>query len=189
MSQEIGQGSEKWAVQTKGKEMAAHDPRGDKPRAVSYAMGQCGGDHHESNSPAGQAKRCLHNSLVTCSFVGGYWSLDMFTDMLNPLCGWSITEDDLMKTGQRIRTLERCFDVREGISRKDDVLPYRMTNESLPEGPKKGAIFTSADTKKMQEDYYAYFGWDNDGVPTDTTLKNLSLDYLIDDIKAARKNL
>jgi len=41
----------------------------------------------------------------------------------------------------------------------------------------------------MQEDYYAYFGWDNDGVPTDTTLKNLSLDYLIDDIKAARKNL
>ncbi|MBW2557866.1 MAG: aldehyde ferredoxin oxidoreductase family protein [Deltaproteobacteria bacterium] len=189
MSQEIGQGSEKWAVQTKGKEMAAHDPRGDKPRAVSYAMGQCGGDHHESNSPAGQAKRCLHNSLVCCSFVGGYWSLDMFTAMLNPLCGWSMTEDDLMKTGRRIRTLERCFDVREGISRKDDVLPYRMTHDPLPEGPKKGAIFTEADTKKMQEDYYTFFGWDSNGVPTTKTLNDLGLAFLIDDIKAAKKNL
>ncbi len=189
MSEKIGQGSEKWACHTKGKEMAAHDPRGDKPRGVSYAMGQCGGDHHEANTPAGQAKRCLHNSLVTCSFVGGYWSPGMFTAMLNPLCGWSMSEDDLMKTGRRIRTLERCFDVREGISRKDDVLPYRMTHERLPEGPKKGAIFTEDDTKKMQEDYYAYFGWDSNGIPTDVTLKDLELDFLVDDIKAARKNL
>jgi aldehyde:ferredoxin oxidoreductase len=189
MSEEIGKGSDKWAVHTKGKEMAAHDPRGDKPRGVSYAMGQCGGDHHEANSPAGQAKRCLHNSLVTCSFVGGYWSPDMFVAMLNPLCGWRITEDDLMKTGRRIRTLERCFDVREGISRKDDVLPYRMLNEPLPEGPKKGAIFSPAEMKKVQDDYYAFFGWDSNGIPTDTTLKDLGLDFLVDDVKEARKSL
>ncbi|MBW2598731.1 MAG: aldehyde ferredoxin oxidoreductase family protein [Deltaproteobacteria bacterium] len=189
MAKEIGHGSEKWASHTKGKEMAAHDPRGDKPRGVSYAMGQCGGDHHEANSPAGQAKRCLHNSLVTCSFVGGYWSLGMFTDMLNPLCGWRITGDDLMKTGQRIRTLERCFDVREGISRKDDVLPYRMMNEHLPEGPKKGAIFSQAEMKKVQDDYYAYFGWDNNGIPTEKTLKNLGLEFAIDDVREAKKAL
>lgn len=189
MSQEIGKGSDKWAVHTKGKEMAAHDPRGDKPRGVSYAMGQCGGDHHEANSPIGQAKRCLHNSLVTCSFVGGYWSPGMFVAMLNPLCGWQITEDDLMKTGRRIRTLERCFDVREGISRKDDVLPYRMINEELPEGPKKGAVFSPAEMKKMQDDYYAYFGWDSNGIPTEATLKDLKLDFLVDDVKEARKSL
>ncbi len=189
MSQEIGKGSEKWAIHTKGKEMAAHDPRGDKPRGVSYAMGQCGGDHHEANDPAGQAKRCLHNSLVCCSFVGGYWSPGMFVAMLNPLCGWNITEDNLMKTGRRIRTLERCFDVREGISRKDDTLPYRMTHEALPEGPKKGAVFSPDEVKKMQDEYYAFFGWDSNGIPTDATLKDLGLDFLVDDIKAARKTL
>lgn len=189
MSKEIGKGSDKWAIHTKGKEMAAHDPRGDKPRGVSYAMGQCGGDHHEANDPAGQAKRCLHNSLVCCSFVGGYWSPGMFVAMLNPLCGWNITEDNLMKTGRRIRTLERCFDVREGISRKDDTLPYRMTHEALPEGPKKGAVFSPDEVKKMQDEYYAFFGWDSNGIPTDTTLKDLGLDFLVDDVKEARKTL
>ena len=183
MSEEIGKDSYKWAVHVKGKEIAAHDPRGDKPRGVSYAMGTCGGDHHEANDPAGQAKRCMHNSLVFCTFVGGYWSPKMTLDMLNPLCGWNMTEDDYWTTAKRIRTLERCFQVREGISRKDDVLPYRMLNEKLPEGPKKGVVFSPEEMKKVQDDYYAYFGWDSNGIPTEATLKALGLEFAIDQIK------
>ena len=189
MSQEIGKGSDAWAVQVKGKEIAAHDPRGDKPRGVSYAMGQCGGDHHESNSPAGQAKRAFDNSAVWCSFVGGYWKPNMILDMLNPLCGWKVNEEEYWNMGRRIITVERIFNVREGISRKDDALPKRFTSEKLPEGPKKGAVFSAADTKKMQDDYYKYYGWDSNGIPTEKTLGSLGLDEFIDDLKAAKKNL
>jgi len=40
----------------------------------------------------------------------------------------------------------------EGVSRKDDIMPKRLTTEKLPAGPKKGAVFTEEDTKKMQDD-------------------------------------
>ncbi len=185
MAKEIGGNAMDYACIVKGKEMAAHDPRGDKPRGVSYAMGTCGGDHHEGNSPKGQAARCMHNSLVICSFVGGYWSPKMFTDLLNPLCGWNMSEADFWTTGKRIRTLERCFNVREGISRKDDTLPKRMLTEKLPEGPKKGVLFSPEEMKKVQDDYYAYFGWDANGIPTEATLKSLGLEFAIDTVKNA----
>ncbi|WP_319524722.1 aldehyde ferredoxin oxidoreductase family protein [uncultured Desulfosarcina sp.] len=185
MAKELGGNAADFACVVKGKEMAAHDPRGDKPRGVSYAMGTCGGDHHEGNSPAGQAQRCLHNSLVICSFIGGYWAPKMFVDMLNPLCGWDMDEAELMATARRIRTLERCFNVREGTSRKDDTLPKRMLTEPLPEGPKKGSLFSPEEMKKVQDDYYAYFGWDDNGIPTEKTLKELGLEFAIGDVKAA----
>jgi aldehyde:ferredoxin oxidoreductase len=72
---------------------------------------------------------------------------------------------------------------------KDDVLPKRLTSEKLPEGPKKGAVFTAEDTKKMHDETYSYFGWDKNGIPTDQTLKTLGLEYLIDDVRKARKKL
>lgn len=186
MAQEIGNGAMDYACIVKGKEMAAHDPRGDKPFGVSYAMGTCGGEDNQGNTPKDQASRCMQNSLAICSYVGGYWSPKMFIDLLNPLCGWKMTEADFWTAGKRIQTLERCFNVREGISRKDDTLPKRMLTEALPEGPKKGAVFSSAEMKKVQDDYYAYFGWDENGIPTEATLKSLGLDYAIDAMKKAK---
>jgi aldehyde:ferredoxin oxidoreductase len=193
MSQEIGKGSEAWAIQVRGKEIAAHDPRGDKNRAYSYAMGQCGGDHHEGDSPEIQARWAMVNSLCMCSFVGGYpWAKEtppVFVNMLNPLCGWNMTSEEYWATARRIITMERSFNVREGISRKDDRLHKRFMTEPLPEGPKKGTLFTAEDEKKMQEAYYKYFGWDDKGIPTEATLKSLDLEYLIEDVQKAMKNL
>ncbi len=191
MSEEIGKGSEAWAVHTKGKEIAAHDPRGDKGRGPSYAMGTCGGDHHEGGDPKTLARWAMINSLTICSFVGGYpWGKEtpkVFIDMLNPLCGWNMSDDEYWTTAKRIITLERCFQVREGVRRKQDILPKRFTTEKLPEGPKKGAVYTEEDTRKMQDSVYAYFGWDDDGIPTDATLTSLGLDFAMADMQAARK--
>ncbi len=193
MSQEIGKGSEAWAVQVKGKEIAAHDPRGDKARAYSYAMGQCGGDHHEGDSADLGARWAMINSLCICSFVGGVpWLKEtpgVVVNMLNPLCGWDMTDQEYWAAARRIITTERCFNVREGISSKDDRLHKRFLTEPLPEGPKKGAIFTAEDEKKMHDSYYKLFGWDEKGIPTEATLKSLGLDYLIEDIEKARKSL
>jgi len=154
-------------------------------------MGTCGGDHHEGTDAATLARWCMINSLVMCSFVGGYpWGKEtppVFTNMLNPLCGWNMTDDEFWKTARRIMTLERAFQVREGISRKDDVLPKRFTTETLPEGPKKGAIYSAEDTKKMQDSVYEYFGWDANGIPTEKTLGDLGLGFAVADMKKAAK--
>jgi aldehyde:ferredoxin oxidoreductase len=146
MAEEIGKGSEAYAVHVKGKELAAHDARGDKARAYSYTLGSCGGDHHEGASTRALVIFAMINSLSLCSFasalIWGGENAKITVGVLNPLCGRNMTEDDYWTTGKRILTMERVFNVREGMSRKDDVLPKRMRTEKLPAGPKKGAIFT-----------------------------------------------
>jgi aldehyde:ferredoxin oxidoreductase len=191
MSKQIGKGSEAYANTVKGKELAAHDPRGDKIRAYSYAMGTCGGDHHEGQGSKALAGTAMSDSLCMCTFgsllVWGN-NLDKVTiDMLNPLCGWNCKTEDYWTMAKTIFTAERVFNVREGISSKDDDLPKRMRTEKLPEGPRKDAVFTEEDLKKMHADTYGFFGWDAKGIPTDASLKAYGLEYLIPDVNAAKK--
>jgi aldehyde:ferredoxin oxidoreductase len=191
MSKQIGKGTEAYACTTKGRELAAHDPRGDKSRAYSYCMGTNGGDHHEGANPQALATTLMADSLCICTFTSLYnWgagSDKILTDMINPLCGWTWTTEDYWTTAKRIMTAERIFNVREGISSKDDRLPKRMYAEKLPEGPKKNAIFTDADQKDVETKTYGFFGWDAKGIPTEATLKAYGLDYLVADVNAARK--
>jgi aldehyde:ferredoxin oxidoreductase len=111
----------------------------------------------------------------------------VITDMLNPLCGWNWKTEDYWKAAKTIMTAERVFNVREGISSKDDRLPIRMYKEKLPAGPRKDAIFTDADQKDMEAKTYGFFGWDEKGIPTEASLKAYGLDYLIADVNAAKK--
>lgn len=188
MADKIGGDAPKYAMIVKGQELAAHDPRGFKGRGCSYAMGPRGGCHHEGNNPQGQALWTMIGSMVMCTFVGGVplnkakENPQVICDMLNAGAGWKWTPDTYWETAKRLITLQRCYNYREaGISRKDDRLPERF-KDPLPEGPKKGEAFTEEDTKKMQDDYYAYFGWDADGLPTEATLKSLGLDFAVKDL-------
>ena len=137
----------------KGRELAAHDPRGDKPRFYSYCIGTNGADHAEGTSSSDLCRVAMNDSLCLCTFcASGVWGADtdkIVTDMLNPLCGWNWKTDDYWMAAKRIVTAERVFNVREGISAKDDRLPKRMYAEKLPAGPKKGVVFTEEDHKKV----------------------------------------
>jgi len=191
MAEKIGKDADFYAIHVKGLELAAHDPRGDKPRGVSYSFGPTGGDHHSGDNAPTAARWGMINSLVMCTFVAGYpWGPQtpgIFTNMLNPLCGWDMKDEEFWDTAKRVITLERCFNVREGMSRKDDVLPKRLMTEKLPEGPKKGAVVTPEEMKKMQDDFYKYYGWDDNGIPTTETLKKLGLEFADAQIKPLRK--
>ncbi len=191
MAQTIGKGSEAYANHVKGRELAAHDPRGDKVRAYSYAMGQNGGDHHEGQGSKAIAMTAMADSLCVCSFanflVFGAKTDQAVIDLINPLCGWNWKTEDYWTAAKRILTIERMYNVREGISSKDDRLPIRMYKEKLPAGPRKDAIFTDEDQKKMETDYYGFVGWDAKGIPTEASLKAYGLDFLIPDLNAAKK--
>jgi aldehyde:ferredoxin oxidoreductase len=89
-----------------------------------------------------------------------------------------------MTVGKRTLTLQRAYSHREaGVSRKDDILPERLMKEPLPEGPKKDKLVTAEMLKKMQDEYYALVGWDDNGVPTPETLKKYGLDFALDALK------
>ncbi|MFB0536115.1 MAG: aldehyde ferredoxin oxidoreductase family protein [Anaerolineae bacterium] len=90
--------------------------------------------------------------------------------------GIEFSEEELMLGGRRIVTVERCFNAREGARRKDDVLPWRMMNEPVPDGPNKGMITDEAMLDRFLDEYYALHGWDPaTGIPRPETLKTLDL--------------
>ena len=191
MSRQIGKGTDAYANVVKGRELAAHDPRGDKNRFYTYCIGTNGADHAEGASSADLCRVAMNDSLCLCTFTSsGVWGAStdkIVVDMLNPLCGWTWKTDDYWMAAKRILTAERVFNVREGICAKDDRLPKRMYAEKLPAGPKKGVVFTEEDHSKRQTDAYKFLGWDDKGIPTEATLKAYGLEFLIEDLNAAKK--
>lgn len=124
----------------------------------------------------------LTNSLVICECI--YWfgavhyrPIDL-VDLLKAVTGWDYTVKEYMRTGERINTLCRAFNVREGITKKDDYLPPRFF-EPLIDGPTEGQIFTIEELKTMLNCYYEICGWDiNTGIPKKEKLDALGLGFV-----------
>jgi len=92
--------------------------------------------------------------------------------------GMKMDKKQLMEIGERIYTLERMFNLREGFSRKDDILPERYYKESTRIGLPlvKGKKTNKAKFKKMLDGYYQLHGWSKNGIPEKETLEKLRLD-------------
>ena len=78
----------------------------------------------------------------------------------------------MMKTGERIFNLERLFNLKAGLTAKDDTIPERFLKEPMPEGPAKGHI---VELDKMLPEYYKLRKWTEEGIPTAEKLKELRL--------------
>ena len=75
-------------------------------------------------------------------------------------------------TGERIWNLERQFNLRAGLGKKDDTLPRRILEEPAPSGTGKGLVCR---LDEMLPEYYSLRGWDKEGVPKKETLQRLGL--------------
>src|SRR5438445_46215 len=121
----------------------------------------------------------LGDSLVMCRFTSergfGLFIGEPYATMVRAVTGWDVTVDELERVGERIINLERLFNVREGVRRAQDVLPWRVMHEPIPEGPSAGMHCSPAELSTMLDDYYALRGWDADGVPTRARLAALGL--------------
>jgi aldehyde:ferredoxin oxidoreductase len=113
---------------------------------------------------------------VFCAFHAPKWN--EFSNLIKLATGMEFSKTQLMETGERIYTLERLFNLREGFTRKDDCLPERYFKEPTPIGlPRaKGRKIDKERFEKMLDEYYALHQWDNQGVPTKETLEKLRLD-------------
>ena len=124
--------------------------------------------------------RAVADSLEICKFI-------VRTALLRPIwmarylkavTGWDITENELMTIGERIVNVERLFNIRQGLTRKDDTLSERFLKEPIPSGPAKGQVL---DLDPMLDEYYTARGWDlKTGRPTETRLKELGLKTNLD---------
>ncbi|MDK2464637.1 MAG: aldehyde ferredoxin oxidoreductase family protein [Candidatus Korarchaeota archaeon] len=95
-------------------------------------------------------------------------------EALTLVTGKKYTEADLRLIGARIVNLQRLFNVREGLTRKDDTLPDRFTKEPMPRGPAKGQV---VELDQMLDEYYQYRNWDvKTGIPRKSLLSELGLE-------------
>jgi aldehyde:ferredoxin oxidoreductase len=115
----------------------------------------------------------MMDSLKLCKFIlfGGI-TLTHIVQWYRDVTGRKMTVDEFMKTGERIFNLKRLYNVRLGISRKDDTLPFRsLTFKRVG----KGLTPHLPPLGEMLSEYYEYRGWSEDGIPTPEKLKELRL--------------
>jgi aldehyde:ferredoxin oxidoreductase len=98
----------------------------------------------------------LLDSLKLCKFtLYGGLKLTHALKYLNAVTGWDISQAEILRTGERIYNLKRMYNVRCGITRKDDTLPTRMLREKRGEG---GAAENLPPFSEALDEYYKYRG-------------------------------
>jgi len=185
-------GGKDFAMQSKGMEFPGYDPRGAFGMALAYATSDRGACHQrvwtvraeiEGNlqprySIKGRAEFVKENqderaccfSLVLCDFAP--FDVGMFVELLNTATGFEYTKETYMRTGERIWNLTKMFNVKNGITRKDETIPERIMKENLE---KDEAHIGEERFEKMLDEYYELRGWDANGIPTKEKLKELNL--------------
>jgi aldehyde:ferredoxin oxidoreductase len=115
----------------------------------------------------------LFDSIKLCKFLlyGGV-KLTHILEWFNAVTGWEMSQAEIMKAGERIYNLKRMYNVRCGITRKDDTAPTRMLREKRGEG---GAAENLPPFSEALDEYYSYRGWDQNGIPTRVKLLELGL--------------
>jgi aldehyde:ferredoxin oxidoreductase len=117
-----------------------------------------------------------------CEKSTGITLCDNYVRWMNDVTGWDLTLEELTQIADRIYTTERAFNCREGVTRKDDRLPWRFMNEPVPEGPLKGMYCPEEELDTMLDMYYELRGWDANGIPTKETLERHGVGYMADQL-------
>ena len=188
----VGGGSSEWAMHVKGLELPGYEPRSLKTMALGLSVSPRGACHNRSGAYEadfsgdvdrlhGDAARgslvvasedfsAVLDSLIVCKFLRKCFT-DFYSEaaaVLAGVTGWACTDLELRRTGERINTLKKLFNIREQWQPEDDWLPARLLKEPLATGAARGVGLETAELREMIGGYYAARGWDAAGfVPQD----------------------
>jgi aldehyde:ferredoxin oxidoreductase len=202
-AQQIGGGSEQFAVHAGGQELPMHDPRCEPALSVIYKLDATPGRHTQAsvtflpegfpsdrprygNNRANQAGSgrwvkdayCLNHTMNAsgmCLF--GYFSMrtESVPEFLSAVTGWEYSMEDVLTAGERIAAIRQAFNAREGINPIQQPDPWRAYGQpALPDGPTAG--FT-VDLQGLTEEFLDAMGWRQDSAaPSRATLERLGLE-------------
>jgi aldehyde:ferredoxin oxidoreductase len=189
-------GAVEYAMQVKGLELPAYDPRGLQGQGLSFATSNRGGCHlraylvgpevlgipkmvdrkSTTDKPGltifAQNLNAGVDSLVLCRFLQFALSDEYFARMLEAVTGIPYKAMDLHRIGERIWNLERLYNLRCGMDPAEDTLPPRLLREPVAEGPAAGRVVL---LREMLPLYYRARGWDERGIPDPRKLAALGL--------------
>jgi len=120
--------------------------------------------------------RHLPNYLGLCVLVP--YSSKQILDAVEAVTGWPMSYWRLMKTAERGITLAKIFNVREGFTLTDDLLPPRFS-ASQRGGNLKGVTVDPDKLSEAQKLYFQMLGWDEQGIPTRARLVELDIAWAL----------
>ena len=205
-AQMVGKDSIKYAIQIKGLEYGMYGMRALQTATIGFATCVTGAFYQRSGSyqydtkgkvdrykldasrgklvADGEDNYAIIDSLILCKFTRGiYSSIDEQARMYELVTGIPMTGKELTLAGQRIHNLAKCFNVREGASRKDDYPPPRAF-EKLHDHVNKGAVIDRGQYDEALDAYYIYRGWNKEGIPLKAKLLELGLKNAAEEVGA-----
>ncbi|HWT82983.1 MAG TPA: aldehyde ferredoxin oxidoreductase C-terminal domain-containing protein, partial [Candidatus Methylomirabilis sp.] len=189
-------GHPEYSMTAKKQEMPAYDPRAVQGIGLQYATSNRGGCHVRGYTIAvevlgnpvkmdnltteGKAQAAIAfqnltaalDSTGACLFATFGMGADELAQMVSTLTGVAYPTEELLRAGERIWNMERLWNLKAGLTAKDDTLPERLLKDPLPGGGAKGHVNK---LNQMLPEYYQLRGWDKNGVPSDKKLKELAL--------------
>jgi len=184
------------SMTVKGQEFPAYDPRGIQGMGLTYATSNRGACHLRSYTVASevlgipektdplvtegkaglvkafQDATAVVDSAGLCIFTTFAWTMDNIAPQIDAACEGDWSAENLMTLGERVWNLERLFNLRAGLTSKDDTLPQRFFDEPSKSGPTEGAI---SGLDVMLPEYYQLRGWNEQGEPAGETMSRLGL--------------
>lgn len=118
-----------------------------------------------------QLKKIVDDCTAVCMFLE--YSLDRQAELLAAVTGWKTGAVELLRVAERLLTVARLFNIREGFSAADDVLPARFFQ------PKTDGVLANkppldrSAMEKAKSYYYTLMGWDEKGVPLSEKVEEL----------------
>ena len=84
---------------------------------------------------------------------------------------------EMFKTCDRILTLARMYNIREGLTTADDKLPHRFFEQHVGGPSANNPPYKKSELEKAKAYFYFIMGWDKKGVPTPETLEALDIGW------------
>ncbi|MDD2734018.1 MAG: aldehyde ferredoxin oxidoreductase C-terminal domain-containing protein [Desulfuromonadaceae bacterium] len=122
----------------------------------------------------------MHNIDDACGMCCGMSSfcfkppyhIHNYPKIISAATGMDLDEEGLKKIANRSRNLHRAYNNRKGIRRVDEKPPADHWKKRFPELE-----------EELLSTYYAFKGWNHDGIPTREKLEELDLGYVADDLE------
>jgi aldehyde:ferredoxin oxidoreductase len=144
-----------------------------------------GGPEKAASVARHQDWRTLYNSLVMCIFTS--IAPESILELVNSACGFEMTLEELIQTGERGWNLKRLINHRLGLIGANDCMPkaFRRPYQDHPD-----AEAFVPDFHAMLSAYYASRGWDPvSGVPLPEKIEELGLTWAAGGIEPKRSKL
>ncbi|TRZ99664.1 MAG: aldehyde ferredoxin oxidoreductase [Rhodocyclaceae bacterium] len=175
---------------------AAHDTMFANPDSVSFKgavpLGVSAlpprqlGDAKARNYAILENWNSFGNAVGLCYFgpaPRSFIQIDEVLALVESATGWQMTLAELLRIGERATNLARAFNVLNGFSRQDDVLPDRLF-QPLESGPLAGAGISREDFERTMDSLYELKGWDPaTTVPTRGRLRELKIEWVADRLR------